>query len=85
MNDKQQLEDIKEVYNKLGKITQMDIQWLFEQVELYHECREDALQLDQQNQRYKQALEEILSEASSYMGSSAANRLYEIARESLKE
>lgn len=37
-----------------------------------------------QNQRYKEALEEIRNEASSYMGNSAAHRLYDIADNALR-
>src|SRR5690625_1280832 len=38
-----------------------------------------------QNQLYKQALEEIQKDASSYMGNSAARRLYDISSKALKE
>jgi len=35
--------------------------WLIKQVELYEECRADAIALHRENHRYKQALEAILS------------------------
>jgi len=41
--------------------------------------------LQEENNRYKQALEEVKNNASSYMGNSAARRLYDIADEALQK
>lgn len=44
----------------------------------------DFIKLKEQNNRFKQALEEVKNEASSYMGNSAAQRLHDIANEALE-
>lgn len=41
--------------------------------------------LEKGNERYRRALEEIRNEASSYMGNSAAQRLYDIAIKALEQ
>lgn len=42
------------------------------------------LKIQEEKKRYKEALEEIRNEASSYMGSPAANRVYDIADNELR-
>jgi len=73
-----------------------DSQWLVERVKESEKARL-TIELEAHNQwaraensrikneRYKQALEEIQKDASSYMGNSAARRLYDISSKALKE
>jgi len=59
--------------------------WLIKQVELYEECRADAIALHRENHRYKQALEEILIVDDFEDAIDYAEKVVEIVTQALKE